>query len=551
MDQLTATLKKIEKQNYRAYQQIKGQYDFTDFTLFIDHVQGDPYASASRFRAIRAWSLTGLEWLKDESPAFQRAARDFIARSFEQFAKQENTVSIALNGQTVLDSTAVLFTEEGIELRFRVNLPAEGRSVLGKKANNILTFHLPKFIRRATLERELDKEAMVKHCQVVEDQSALREQLEAHNLVAFVANGSVLPRIAGNCDLPMKEAVEFTAPESLQVTLHAPNKGYVTGLGIPKGITLIVGGGFHGKSTLLNAIERSIYDHIPGDGREYIVTDQKAMKIRAEDGRCVHHLNLSNYINHLPMGKDTTDFSTQDASGSTSQAAWLQESIEAGATSLLIDEDTSATNFMIRDERMQALVAKGDEPITPLVDRIGQLRDELDISTIIVMGGSGDYLDVANTVIQMHDYQAVDLTEKAKQVIAQHPTQRHNESEESLQTFRPRALNRVALMNILTDGKFRVSAKGKDSLRFGKEFTDLSALEQIESADEVNAIGWLWFQLAQLPGWCNNPAKEIEEMLSGEWHASLPKQGDLAKPRTLDVMAALNRMRKSQFKPSH
>ncbi|HBH7887051.1 TPA: ABC-ATPase domain-containing protein [Vibrio parahaemolyticus] len=551
MDQLTATLKKIEKQNYRAYQQIKGQYDFTDFTLFIDHVQGDPYASASRFRAIRAWSLTGLEWLKDESPAFQRAARDFIARSFEQFAKQENTVSIALNGQTVLDSTAVLFTEEGIELRFRVNLPAEGRSVLGKKANNILTFHLPKFIRRATLERELDKEAMVKHCQVVEDQSALREQLEAHNLVAFVANGSVLPRIAGNCDLPMKEAVEFTAPESLQVTLHAPNKGYVTGLGIPKGITLIVGGGFHGKSTLLNAIERSIYDHIPGDGREYIVTDQKAMKIRAEDGRCVHHLNLSNYINHLPMGKDTADFSTQDASGSTSQAAWLQESIEAGATSLLIDEDTSATNFMIRDERMQALVAKGDEPITPLVDRIGQLRDELDISTIIVMGGSGDYLDAANTVIQMHDYQAVDVTEKAKQVIAQHPTQRHNESEESLQTFRPRALNRVALMNILTDGKFRVSAKGKDSLRFGKEFTDLSALEQIESADEVNAIGWLWFQLAQLPGWCNNPAKEIEEMLSGEWHASLPKQGDLAKPRTLDVMAALNRMRKSQFKPSH
>ncbi|EGQ8512738.1 TPA: ABC-ATPase domain-containing protein [Vibrio parahaemolyticus] len=551
MDQLTATLKKIEKQNYRAYQQIKGQYDFTDFTLFIDHVQGDPYASASRFRATRAWSLTGLEWLKDESPAFQRAARDFIARSFEQFAKQENTVSIALNGQTVLDSTAVLFTEEGIELRFRVNLPAEGRSVLGKKANNILTFHLPKFIRRATLERELDKEAMVKHCQVVEDQSTLREQLEAHNLVAFVANGSVLPRIAGNCDLPMKAAVEFTAPESLQVTLHAPNKGYITGLGIPKGITLIVGGGFHGKSTLLNAIERSIYDHIPGDGREYIVTDQKAMKIRAEDGRCVHHLNLSNYINHLPMGKDTADFSTQDASGSTSQAAWLQESIEAGATSLLIDEDTSATNFMIRDERMQALVAKGDEPITPLVDRIGQLRDELDISTIIVMGGSGDYLDVANTVIQMHDYQAVDVTEKAKQVIAQHPTQRHNESEESLQTFRPRALNRVALMNILTDGKFRVSAKGKDSLRFGKEFTDLSALEQIESADEVNAIGWLWFQLAQLPGWCNNPAKEIEEMLSGEWHASLPKQGDLAKPRTLDVMAALNRMRKSQFKPSH
>ena len=244
-------------------------------------------------------------------------------------------------------------------------------------------------------------------------------------------------------------------------------------------------------------------------------------------------------------------FSTQDASGSTSQAAWLQESIEAGATSLLIDEDTSATNFMIRDERMQALVNKGDEPITPLVDRIGQLRDELDISTVIVMGGSGDYLDVADTVIQMHDYLAVDVTEKAKQVIIQHPTERHNESESPLETFRPRSLNRAALQKILADGKFRVSAKGVDSLRFGKEFTDLSALEQLESSSEVNAIGWLWFQLAQLPGWSSNPAKEVAQMLANDWSKLMPNQGDLAKPRTLDVMAALNRMRKSQFKASN
>ncbi|NOH81071.1 ABC-ATPase domain-containing protein [Vibrio sp. RE86] len=548
MDQLTATLKKIEKQNYRAYQQIKGQYDFGDYTFHIDYVQGDPYASASRVRAIRPWSVTGLAWIREQSTAYQIAARDFIARSFAEFAKQEQSISIALTGQTVLDSTAVLFTDQGIELRFRMDLPAEGRSVLGKKANNILTFHLPKFIRRCTLERELDKSALLKHCQTVEDQVAMRAQLEDKGLIAFVGNGSVLPRIAGNCDLPMKDAVEFKAPSSLEVTLDTPNQGKVVGLGIPKGITLIVGGGFHGKSTLLNAIERSIYDHIPGDGRELIVTNQESMKIRAEDGRCVHNLNLSNYINHLPMGKDTADFSTQDASGSTSQAAWLQESIEAGAQAMLIDEDTSATNFMIRDERMQALVSKGDEPITPLVDRIGQLRDDLNVSTIIVMGGSGDYLDVANTVIQMHDYQALDVTEKAKQVIAQHPSQRENESESELETFRPRQFNCSALQKILADGKFRISAKGKDSLRFGKEFADLSALEQLESSSELQAIGWLWFSLAQQPGWSKNPAKQISEQLKGDWSAVMPIQGDLAKPRTLDVMAALNRMRKSQFK---
>ncbi|PTO74831.1 ABC-ATPase domain-containing protein [Vibrio splendidus] len=551
MDQLTAKLKKLEKQNFRAYQQIKGQYDFADFELHIDHVQGDPYASSSRFRATRAWSLTGLGWLKEKSYEYQVAARDFIARSFSEFAKQETTVSIALTGQTVLDNTSVVFTEHGIEIRFRINLPADGRSILAKKAINIITFYLPKFIRRATLERELNIEAMIKHCEAVEDQDALRAQLEENNLAAFVANGSVLPRIAGNCDLPMKGAVPFAAPESLSVTLNTPNQGDVTGLGIPKGITLIVGGGFHGKSTLLNSVERSIYNHIPGDGREGIVTATDTMKIRAEDGRCVHNLNLSNYINHLPMQKDTSDFSTQDASGSTSQAAWLQESIEAGVQTLLIDEDTSATNFMIRDERMQALVSKGAEPITPLVDRIGQLREEMDISTIVVMGGSGDYLDVADTVIQMHDYQAVDVTAKAQEVIAQHPTQRTNECETALETFVPRSLNRAALMNILTDGKFRVNAKGKESLRFGKEFADLSALEQLESTSEVNAIGWAWFQFAQTPGWSNNPAKEFSAILSDEWHVNMPNYGDLAKPRVLDVMAALNRMRKSQFKPSN
>lgn len=550
MDQLIAKLKKLEKQNYRAYQTIKGQYDFDDYTFYIDQVQGDPYASSSRFRAVRPWSLTGLSWLQEQSASFQIAARDFIARSFSYFAAQENHVSIATSGQTVLDSTAVLFTEQGIELRFRVNLPADGRSILAKKALNILTFHLPKFIRKSTIERELDKEALIRHCQCIEDQDHLRAQLDEQGLLAFIENGSLLPRSAGNSDLPMKEAIRFTAPASLQVELESLNRGKVTGMGIPKGITLVVGGGFHGKSTLLNAIERSVYNHVLGDGREGIVTSFNAMKIKAEDGRCVHSLNLSNYINHLPMGRDTKDFSTQDASGSTSQAAWLQESIEAGANAILIDEDTSATNFMIRDERMQALVNKGDEPITPLVDRIAQLKSEQDISTMIVMGGSGDYLDHADTVIQMHDYQPLDVTEKAKQVISLHPSQRVQETEQSLSTFPPRSIHLGSLQKVLAEGKFRVTAKGLDSLRFGKEFINISALEQLENGSQINAIGWVWFQLAQKPAWSNELYQEVDALLTDSWYQQMPNHGDLAKPRPLEVAAALNRMRKAQFKAS-
>lgn len=551
MDLLISKLKKIEKQNYRAYQQIKGQYDFKDFTLYIDQVQGDPYASPSRVRAIRPWSVTGLDFLKQTSHAYQVAARDYIARSLAQFTKQDNDISIATTGQIVLDNTAVLFTEEGIEIRFRVNLPAEGRSVLGKKAINMLTFYLPKSIRKATLWRELPQEAFTEHCKVIEDQQALREQLEEHDLISFVANGALLPRLAGNSQLPMKEAVPFQAPESMTVTLSTPNRGEISGLGIKKGITLIVGGGFHGKSTLLNAIELAIYDHIPGDGREYCVTDPMSMKIRAEDGRCIHSLNIDNFISHLPMGRSTTDFSTQDASGSTSQAAWLQESLEAGASALLIDEDTSATNFMIRDERMQALVNKSDEPITPLVDRISELKTSAGVSSIIVMGGSGDYFDHADHVIQMHDYHALDVTEKAKQVVSQHPTERKPEGEKPFTHIAPRAFNRACIQNILAEGKYRVTAKGTDSLRLGKEFIDISALEQLQTANEINAIGWSLLQVSQLPGWSKDLGKEIDVIFNdNNWHQSMPNNGDLAKPRKLDAIATVNRLRKAQFKPA-
>ncbi|RYU65399.1 isopentenyl-diphosphate delta-isomerase [Aliivibrio finisterrensis] len=548
MEHLEAKLKKLEKRNYRSYTSIKGEYDFTDFTLSIDNVQSDPYAPPSRLRAKRAWSLTHLQWLQETSLDYQRAARDFLARHFSQLLEKDTTLSIALSGQTVLDHTSVIFDDEGIELRYNMNLPADGREILAKRAINILTFHMPKYIRRTLLARELPIDELKAHCQVIVDQVALRRQLAEHNLVAFVANGSILPRIAGNNDRPMKDAIPFQSPASLEVELSTPNRGLIKGMGIPKGITLIVGGGFHGKSTLLNALERSIYDHIPGDGREYIVTEESTTKIQAEDGRCVHSLNLSNYINHLPMGKDTTCFSTQDASGSTSQAAWLQESLEAQAKTLLIDEDTSATNFMIRDERMQALVNNGAEPITPLVDRIGQLRDELDVSTILVMGGSGDYLDVADTVIQMHDYQAVDVTVKAKEVVLSHPTTRVREGSEHLLPTQTRQLNRSSLQAILQEGKFRIQARNKNTLRFGRELVDITAMSQLQSSAQLHAIGWMWFQLSQTPGWESNPVEFIAQQLHDNWYELMPKHGDLAKPRVIEVMATLNRMRVADFK---
>ncbi|MGF1683850.1 P-loop domain-containing protein [Photobacterium minamisatsumaniensis] len=549
MQLLEAKLHKIDRHNYRSYTSLRGEYHFVDFDFFIDITQADPYAPASRVRARRKWSLTDLEWLKDQSADYQRAARDFIARQFAELAQQINDIQIDRPGQTVIDRTAVVFDDDALELRFRVNLPADGRTIIAKKTANLLTFTMPKIIRRATIARELPMDELKRHCETVEDQVALRRQLDEKNLMAFVADGSVLPRLAGNSELPLADAVPFVSPDNLAVELEAPHKGKIRGMGVPKGITMIVGGGFHGKSTLLNAIENSVYDHIPGDGREYIVADETASKIRAEDGRCVHNVDLTPYISNLPMGKDTSMFATQNASGSTSQASWLQESIEAGSNSLLIDEDTSASNFMIRDERMQALIAKNDEPITPLVDRISLLRDQLGVSVLLVMGGSGDYLDVADTVIQMHNYQAVDVTAKAKEVVATHPTRRQLEGSEVITRPRTRQLNRAALKTLLDEGKFRIQVKGKTSMRFGRELVNLQALEQVADSSQLHAIGWLWFQMAQIKGWEKSPSKAFEMMLSNdEWFRSMPNYGDIAKPRTIEVMAVLNRMRCAEFK---
>jgi predicted ABC-class ATPase len=549
MDALIAKLKKLEKQNYRAYQTIKGQYDFTDFDLLIDSVQADPYAGDSRFRAVRPWSLTGLAWLQEKSAAYQIAARDYLTRQFALLAKQDNLISIATTGPVVLDNSAVLFTEQGIELRFRIKLPADGRLILGKKAVNLITFHLPKIIRKVTLERELDMVEFKKHCQIIDEQEWLREQLHSKGLVSFVANGSTLPRESGDSYLPMKNAVTFVSPAELEHTFELPSGEILTGMGIPTGVTLIVGGGFHGKSTLLNAVEQSVYNHIPGDGRERIVTLDSATKIKAEDGRCIHSLNLSNFINHLPFNQSTQDFSTKDASGSTSQAAWLQESLDAGSRALLIDEDTSATNFMIRDQRMQALVDKSAEPITPLVDRVVELSAS-GVSTIIVMGGSGDYLECADTVIQMHDYSPMDVTAKAKAVVETFPGNRQSENEQPFTLFKPRALNTQSLMTQLQNGKMRVGSKKGQQLRFGADHIDLSALEQLQSSSEINAIGWVMFSLAMRMDWVSASGEEIDALLAGDWRANILPHGDIATPRTVDVLSALNRYREATFKPA-
>ncbi len=548
MQKLREILDRIDGRGYKAYKDLQGGYSFGEFRLLVDYVQGDPYAPPSRVRAVVPWETAGLPEHALQGEARKVAARDFLARAFSRAVQGERDIRIDAGKQTVLDRTACLFTPDGVELRFTVTLPARGRTILGRQAARLLMEAVPEAVSAVTVRR-LDLKALKLHCDVTQDQQSLRDQLDEMDLAAFLADGSILPRRSGVDDRPLQDAVELSSPDTLQVTLHAPNAGDLSGLGIPLGVSLIVGGGFHGKSTLLKAVEAGVYDHIPGDGRERVVSNALALKIRAEDGRVVHSVDLSPFISELPYGKSTRDFSTDLASGSTSQAASLQEALEMGASVLLVDEDTSATNFMIRDQRMQKLVAGDEEPITPFVDRIRELRDGLGISTVLVMGGSGDYFDHADTVIQMHEYKPRDVTASAREIASTWATGRVQEPGSALGRPKPRSLDASRLNPCRKPGKRVIKPDGLDALLFGRYEVDLRALEQLADPSQVRAIGVILARLAENGQVIQDPAARIRRMLENDLpRLAFAPDGDLARPRPLEAMAVLNRLRSAHLR---
>ena len=308
-----------------------------------------------------------------------------------------------------------MINDKEIEIRIEVGLPAAGRKILGKAAAYTIIHGIPQMVEKAIRYKNLNQQALKEQVVLKLDQTYIRQQLETEHLVAF-GKWFNLAKKSGVSDAPMKGAIQFTSPKKFEHTFNLPSGRSVTGMAIPQGITLIVGGGYHGKSTLLEALERSVYDHIQHDGREFVVTQHDAMKIRAEDGRNVENVDISPFIDNLPGKKDTTHFSTENASGSTSQATNVIEALEAESSLLLVDEDTSATNFMIRDGRMQQLIAPEKEPITPFSNKVKSLYEDYSVSTILIVGGSGDYFDVADQVLMMDEYHLKDVTEEAKEI---------------------------------------------------------------------------------------------------------------------------------------
>lgn len=579
VDDLRKTLARIDGRGYKAYKDIQGSYAYPQFTLFVDYVQGDPFASPSKIRVRVPSAVAQIPPDLFSNRVRRIALQDFFIRGVHQTIRQvcqgsrgigkSGMIAIDVGGQEVLERTAMVVTAQWIEARLSLGLPAQGRTVLGRQAEVMLCQEVPRIAERALQWKHVDQDRALAFVNCVDNQEAVRAQLDASGLVAFIADEAMLPRASGASDHPLsgENAKPFTVPDSLRVSLPIPHPvsqngrttQSLTGLGIPKGITLIVGGGYHGKSTVLRALERGVYAHVPDDGREYVVTTDHAVKIRAEDGRRIERVNISGFIDNLPYGQETVRFSTDNASGSTSQAASILEAVEAGATTLLLDEDTSATNFMVRDARMQALVHKEHEPITPFVDRVRELYEQQGVSTVLVMGGCGDYFDVADTVIMMQDYQAVDVTERAQRVAREFQTQRTIERTVPLAKTEPRIPLRDSLDPSRGHREVKIDAKSVDAIVFGHEVIDVSGIEQLVDVSQTRAVGFALHLASRrfLDGQLgvNAVVQSVIRLLTeagldvlDPFRKDDHHPGNFARPRALEISAALNRLRTLRVK---
>lgn len=548
MEILRTKLRNIDGKGYKLYNEIRGTFDFKDFILHIDHIQGDPYASPSRIR-VEVPQVKAKFPLDTFYNSYRKIATiDFINRIFVANIKnycKKSKIFIDHPGQEVLDRTSLYIDKEKIEVRLEVELPAAGRRILGREAEKMFFEEIPMLIKNSLYYVNIDT---VKHniwLDLSENQNYIREELEKKNLLAFIGNGSILPRESGISDKPMKNAITFESPKSMEITLNLPKGGELKGMAIEEGVTLVVGGGYHGKSTLLNAMELGVYNHISGDGREYVITRDDGVKLRAEDGRSINNVDISMFIDNLPNKKSTKSFFTENASGSTSQASSISEALESGSRLLMIDEDTSATNFMIRDEKMKSLVSKDKEPITPFISRVGSLAKDYKVSSIIVVGSSGEYFKVADKVIMMDEYRVYDVTEKAKGLVTN-----DLDNEDKCPWIENR---RVLLKRSFNEGPKGIKIKvfDKDKFLYNKCEVDLRALEQIVHSSQTKAIGEIFKYIKYNVAddklsiiQCVEKAYDIINKKGLEGISSLKGHpGNLALPRKYEVIGALNRFR--------
>ncbi len=573
-DRLRDKLVVMNGKGVQVYRELAGAYRFDRFELYLESLDLDPAAPscAARVRIDQAEAqVPPTLW---DHPFGRIAAEDFLARTVRdaihkhvraRWSGRITPLVIEAGEQAILPRTCCSVAEDFVEVRLTVALPAEGRKVLAKPAQALFFNELPGVVNAGLVWANLDAASGRRHCETYQDYLALREALDAHGLVAFVADGSVLPREPGSGDRPLRGTrfLPLRAPDELAVTITLPHRGPVRGLGVRRGVTVIAGAAFSGKSSLLAAIASGVHPHVPGDGRELVAAAPDAAMIRAEAGRRIEHVDVSAFIHRLPHRPDVRALSVERATGMLSMAAAVAEALEIGTHLLLFDEDDGAIMFLARDAAMRTLVPETSESITPLVDRVRALWETHGISSVIATGGLGEYLDVADTVIVMEGFQPLAATERARSLAAGPRESRSLEGGQVGGLERPAfdlPLSRCPLSRGFSGMRgrgLRAELRGREVLALGRETVDLKPLIHLADDGQARAAGDAILYAVEkaytdgnttIAGLLDRVFADIDASGLGVLVPPQGRPGDYAMPRRHEVAAILNRLRSLQVR---
>lgn len=574
MDKLQSLLTSIANQPFQNIQKLRGNYQFPEFELSFIKMQGSPGANPASIASVKiACQDTKIPEKFYPTAESTLAVGDFLIRRFRdgisRFAQQNrgkdgsgsfNTIALS---QKMLTRDSVLFNGEAIYLYFMISLPAKGPGggiFDAEQAQIMLNQELLTIVKATFFYQRYDQQTRFLFAQSVEIQknrTQIYQFMRQNDLIVFIANGASLPRHSGVDDRPAHgELVNtFQSPASLQI--HIPLDGRsITGMGIKQGITCITGGGYHGKSTLMQAILAGVYAHIPGDGREYVVTREDAFFIRAEEGRSIRDVDISFFIADLPNGLKTVSFSTDNASGSTSQAANIVEALESGSRLLLFDEDTCATNFLVRDELIKKILDEEQEPIKPLYARVRSLWKKNKVSMIFVVGGLGYFLQKADTCLLMAHYRCEDITVKVRDRLGPIADEDLPMADFSayrrlaIDNFDPAYVNQR--LNKTLSKRIKELRNSPRQLEYGMDLLNLETVVQLAEAPQLLAIGYCLLALRTKLGQPGAKLKtirfwidELEDEINSYGLAVLQPEypGTISLPRKYELAAAINRIR--------
>lgn len=368
---LRKTLKNADGKPFQKYKGIQNNFVLEDFEIIFDDVQNDRMGhTAIRVRVPH--KKAGFPEDMYDTKLREIALRDLIARRFRESARTHarspipktsgGEVFIPRPGQEILERGSVAISPYFIEVRFTADLPADGNKV-SAVAMDLLMERIKTIISESLYFSAYKQSKVYNHLQTYENAEFIRENLDSKGIVAFIADGSVLPR--RDDDLaPMVDAKEFVTDPALKVTFDVPYGEPISGMGIPKGFTAVTGASRNGKSALLDAIFAGVYDHIPGDGREYVITSRDAAFIMAEPNRPADSVDISMFVPETPEFDDTSAAKKEFVSSPMSEFVSVSEAVEMGSKLILIDEEYSnpcvmRKGFLADNEKIISLSEMG------------------------------------------------------------------------------------------------------------------------------------------------------------------------------------------------